>query len=91
MSDLDKTSKQLIDSIRKTKAGPATAAVKTAKGKTATRKTAKPKASSAAPISKRPRVQTKNRTAASKKTPPESTTLAIEQVPFQDGSRVWPD
>jgi len=89
MSNLDKTSKQLIDSIRKTKTGGDTAAVKSTKQKTTTEKAAKPKASATKSSSKKPKA--KKRAAASKKSIAKPITSAIDQVPYPDGSRVWPD
>ena len=74
MSNIDKTGKKLIDSMRKTKKGSATAAVKSATKKTATRKAAKPKSS-----------------AASRKKQSRKKTTPIADIPYQDGSQVWPD
>ncbi|MFW2440141.1 MAG: hypothetical protein ACN4GR_12295 [Arenicellales bacterium] len=78
MSNLDKTGKKLIDSIRKTKKGPATAAVKSVTKKTTTK--ASPKAS----------IKPKSSTASRKKQPRNKKT-PFADIPFQDGSQVWPD
>ena len=104
MSNLDKTGKKLIDSIRMTKKGSATAAVKSATKKKTTRKAAKSKKSPATSKSKSavmkvketnkasPKGSTKpNSTAASRKNPPRKKTTPLADIPFQDGSQVWPD
>lgn len=74
MSDLDKTGKKLIDSIRMTKDGPATAAVKSAAPKKASGKAAK-----------------KPKSSANRKQPQRKKTVTITDIPYQDGSQVWPD
>ena len=89
MSDLEKTGSKLIDSIRKTKAGPETAAVETAKEKTATPKVAKPKVSSTTSV--KPSSKPKKRATKAKKATPKPRASVIEQVPYPDGSQVWPD
>ena len=104
MSNLDKTGKKLIDSIRKAKKASATGAEKSATQKTTTRKAAKPKKSPATSKSKSdsmkvkattkasPKVSTKpNSSAASRKNQPRKETTPFADLPFQDGSQVWPD
>ncbi len=119
MSNLDKTGKKLIDSLRKTKKGPATAAVKSATQKTTTRKAAEPKkspatlkpkpaatkakpakinATKAKPSNVKtttkasPKVSTRtSSSAASRKKQLRKKTTPISDIPFQDGSQVWPD
>jgi hypothetical protein len=106
MSELDKTGKKLIDSIRMTKEGPATAAVKSVTKKKASHQSVKKQKSHAASTSKSTAATTKVKTTSgvspksSKK--PKSTadnrnkqaskkTVTIADVPYQDGSQVWPD
>ena len=105
MSDLDKTGKKLIDSIRMTKEGPATEAVNSANQKNAPTQSAKQQ-SQAAPASKPAAATTKAKT-ASKATPKSSKktkssagnrnksagkkTATTADIPYQDGSQVWPD
>ena len=104
MSNLDKTGKKLIDSIRMNKKGSATAAVKSATQKTTTSKAAKSKKRPATSKSKSasvkvktttkssPKVSTKtNSSAASRKNQPRKETTPFADVPYQDGSQVWPD
>lgn len=88
MSNIDKTSKQLIDSIRKTKAGPETAAVESAKKKTTTpTKTAK----AASKKSTQPKSKPRKKAVVAKNASPKGVASADEQVPYPDGSQVWPD
>ncbi|HBR96593.1 MAG TPA: hypothetical protein DD979_04350 [Gammaproteobacteria bacterium] len=80
MNTLDKSSQQLINSIRKTKAGPDTAAVVAA-----TRQASKTTAS--------PRKKTRTLRSASSTQPKTGTSQAhlIGANPYPDGSQVWPD
>jgi hypothetical protein len=82
MSNLDKTGAQLIHSIRKTKAAPATAATTASKEKQ-TKPTAVGKASKSAVTSQQPTVV--NHAIASQTVQPPAAT------PYPDGSTVWPD
>lgn len=91
MSDLDKTSKQLIDSIRKTKSGDATAAVKSVKKTPSKPKVARSKTSPATSIAKKTNTKTNKQTTARKKTTAKLIASTTEQVPYPDGSTVWPD
>lgn len=88
MSTIDKTSKQLIDSIRKTKAGPETAAVESAKK---TRTTPTTTAKAASKKSTKPKSKPRKSTVVAKKSSPKPVASASEQVPYPDGSQVWPD
>jgi hypothetical protein len=90
MSDLDKTGSKLIDSIRKTKSGPETAAVESAKKKTTAVKAASPKPAATSKPAK-PKKPAKKRSSATRKAAPKAKISAISQVPYQDGSQVWPD
>jgi len=114
MSNLDKTGKKLIDSIRKTKKGPATAAVKSATKKTKARIATKPKKSPVTSKSKpdatkaksskgkptkvkattkiSPKVSTRPiHSPAKLKKQPRKKSIPVVDIPFQDGSQVWPD
>ena len=97
MSDLDKTGKKLIDSIRMTKEGPATAAAKSATQKTTTAEAATPQKSPAASTAKSatraaPKAAKKAKsTAAKRKKQPSAKKATLADVPYQDGSEVWPD
>ena len=85
MSTTDKTGKQLLDSIRKTKAGPSTAAAETAKSAApAAKPAAKPAAAPAAAKKAPARSNAAPKPAAAMK-----TTAAAD--PYQSSRRVWPD
>ncbi|KAG1694671.1 hypothetical protein GQR58_006672 [Nymphon striatum] len=75
LAEVLNTGKKLIDSLRKTKKGPATAAVKSATKKTATSKTAKPKKSTATAKTKTA-TKAKPVKAAAKTTAAKTTTKA---------------
>ncbi len=90
MSNLDKTGKKLIDSIRKTKKGPATAAVKSATKKTTAREATKPNKSPVTSKSKSEAAAIKAKSVKVKSQPRKKTT-PFTDIPFQDGSQVWPD
>lgn len=87
MSDTDKTGKRLVDSIRKTKAGSATAAAQSAKDDTA----AKPAASKPATAATKKTPASTPRRAATRKTPAKTKSSTEKQDPFQAARRIWPD
>ena len=88
MSTIDKTSKQLIDSIRKTKAGPETEAVESAKK---TRTTPTTTAKAASKKSTKPKSKPGKSTVVVNKSSPKPVASASEPVPYPDGSQGWPD
>ena len=105
MSELDKTGKKLIDSIRMTKEGPATAAVKSAAEKKASGKTSNKQKSPVASTSKptasttkekimtrdAPKASKKPKSSANRKKQHRKKTVTFTDIPYQDGSQVWPD
>jgi len=95
MSDLEKTGNKLLASIRKTKAGSDTVAVKKAKKKTTTRKTAVSKTKTAAVSKPKAKVaamkKPKNHVTARNKTRIKKAISVTQTNPFPDGSQVWPD
>ena len=106
MSNLEKTGEKLIDSIRKTKKGSATAAVKSATEKVRPSKAAKPQKRPATSKSKsapaKSRAKPAKAKSTSKSSPKASTkpkkssanrskTNPLADIPYQDGSQVWPD
>lgn len=104
MNDLEKTSNKLLDSIRKTKAGSDTAAVKTAKKKismgskaTKSKITVAPKPKKAAMDGNKatPQKATKKKikspVASSNKASVKIAISVTNSIPFSDGSQVWPD
>ena len=91
MSKTDKTGEQLISSIRKTKAGPETAAAQSAKRVTTSAKAPKPKPATRAPSKKTLPAKQKNSETLKQVDTGNKTTASGQSDPYQSGSRVWPD
>ena len=102
MSVLEKTGNKLLASIRKTKAGADTTAVKTAKKKTTASKATKTAAASktkkpttarkqATPKKVAAKKKAKSHVTASNKTRIKAAITVSHTNPFPDGSQVWPD
>lgn len=93
MSEKDKTTEKLINSIRKTREGSDTAAVKTAKKATQGTKSSKPRATAARKTpARKPATKAALKKSSTQVVRQQVITMATkEENPYPDGSQVWPD
>ncbi len=89
MSTTDKTGKQLLDSIRKTKAGPSTAAAQNAKTTAPDDKPAAAKPAAVKPAAAAAKKAPAKRSTAAKPAAAKKPTSSSD--PYQSSRRIWPD